>query len=190
MASKSLRQFVFDGMLLHEDFKRLREGGINVELSGEDAVVSRVSDTDFSPRILASASKMASVYTLLFALENSARELLADRLRERKGLDWWDAVPVKIRAKVEELRKKEKVNRYHTERSTDLLGYTFFGNLAQIIVANWGDFSDLFPDQAWVTSRFNDLELSRNIVMHNGILPEYEIDRVESIARDWLRQVG
>lgn len=133
---------------------------------------------------------MASVYALMFSLENSARELIADRLRERKGIDWWDAVPIKIRTKVEELRKKEKVNRYHTERSTDLLGYTFFGNLAQIIVANWTEFSDLFPDQAWVTSRFNDLELSRNIVMHNGILPAYEIDRVQSIARDWLRQVG
>lgn len=65
-----------------------------------------------------------------------------------------------------------------------------FGNLAQIIIANWDNFSDLFPDQHWISSRFNDLELSRNIIMHTGILPEIEIGRIRSITRDWIRQVG
>jgi len=62
--------------------------------------------------------------------------------------------------------------------------------LAQIIINNWQEFSDLFPDQAWITSRFNDLEMSRNIIMHTGILPDIEIERIESIVRDWIRQVG
>ena len=65
-----------------------------------------------------------------------------------------------------------------------------FGNLAQIIIANWDEFSDLFPDQAWITSRFNDLEMSRNIIMHTGVLPQLEVERIESIVRDWIRQVG
>ena len=190
MNTKSIRQFVFDGIMLDDEFRRLRQEGIEVGLGTEAALVERVSETDFSPRIISSAKKMASVYVLVFCLENSARELIADRLRDRKGVDWWQSVPIKIRTKVEDLRAKEKSNRYHTERSTDLLGYTFFANLAQIVIANWDDFSDLFPDQPWVTSRFNDLELSRNIIMHTGILPEFEIDRVESIARDWMRQVG
>jgi hypothetical protein len=64
-----------------------------------------------------------------------------------------------------------------------------FGNLSQIIIANWDEFSDLFPDQAWVTSRFNDLEMSRNIIMHTGTLPQLEVERIESIVRDWIRQV-
>lgn len=190
MLKKTVRQFVFDAILLQDDFKRLRSDGIDIDLANEATLVERAVDSDFSPRILASARRMGSVYVLIFALENSARELIADRLRERKGAEWWESVPGSIRKKVSELRSKEKMNRYHTERSTELLGYTFFGNLAQIIIANWDEFSDLFPDQAWVTSRFNDLEISRNIVMHTGILPEFEVDRVESIARDWLRQVG
>lgn len=190
MSTKSIRQFVFDGMLLADDFKRLRSLGIEVDTGQEAKLIERVSSTDFSPRIISAANRMASVYVLVFCLENSARELIADRLRDRKGVDWWQSVPAKIRTKVEDLRSKEKSNRYHTERSTDLLGYTFFGNLAQIIIANWDDFSDLFPDQSWISSRFNDLELSRNIIMHTGILPEFEIDRVESIARDWMRQAG
>jgi hypothetical protein len=62
--------------------------------------------------------------------------------------------------------------------------------LAQTIIANWDDFSDLFPDQAWINSRFNDLEMSRNIIMHTGTLPQIEVERIESIVRDWIRQVG
>jgi hypothetical protein len=88
------------------------------------------------------------------------------------------------------LKEKESLNRYHAERSTSNIGYTTFGNLCQIIIHNWLDFSDLFPDQHWINSRFNDLEMSRNIIMHTGILPQIEIDRIESIARDWIRQVG
>jgi hypothetical protein len=190
MHSKPLRQFVFDGLLLSDEFRRLREQGISVDGGAEDVIIDRVADTGFSPRIISSAKGMASVYILLFSIENSARELIAERLRERKGVSWWDSVPAKIRDKVQELKSKEQSNRYHTERSTEFLGYTFFGNLAQIIVANWDDFSDLFPNQAWITSRFNDLELSRNIIMHTGILPPFEVERVDSIARDWLRQAG
>jgi hypothetical protein len=134
---------------------------------------------------------MASIYVVFFCLENAVRELITDRLAERHKLNWWkDCVPAKIRTAVQALKEKEDHNRYHTQRSSALIGYTMFGNLAQIIISNWEDFSDLFPSQAWVTSRFHDLEMSRNIIMHTGVLPPGEIERIESIARDWLRQVG
>lgn len=54
-----------------------------------------------------------------------------------------------------------------------------FGNLAQTIIGNWDEFSALFPNQAWVTSRFNDLEVSHNIIMHTGTLRQIEVDRIE-----------
>ena len=39
------------------------------------------------------------------------------------------------------------------------------GNLGQIVIANWDDFSDIIPNQAWLMSRMDDLEMSRNIIM-------------------------
>lgn len=39
-------------------------------------------------------------------------------------------------------------------------------------------------------SRMDDLEMSRNIIMHTGGLPADEIDWIESIVRDLLRQIG
>ena len=185
-----LKQFVFSGLLLNDSFSRLETEGITVRSGKEEEQVQRIEETDYSPKIIYNGKKMASIYIVFFCLENSVRELITDRLAERYGVDWWDRLPKRIRDAVDKLKKKEEKNRYHTPRSVSNIGYTMFGNLAQIIIDKWEDFSDLFPGQAWITSRFNDLEMSRNIIMHTGVLPEIEIDRIESIARDWIRQVG
>lgn len=187
---KDMRQFVFNAFLLDDSFNQLADKGIDVGLKKEKNI-NRIIETDFSPRIIYEANKMSSVYTAFFCIENSVRELISERLSEIKGLNWWnECVPEKIKSEVEKLIEKEKKNKYHTPRSTIKIGYTMFGNLASIITHNWDSFSDLFPDQAWIASRFNDLEMSRNIIMHTGTLPELEVDRIQAIVRDWLRQVG
>lgn len=186
-----LKQFVFNGILVQDSLTHLESAGISVRGAAATPPVIKVDESEFSPRIVYDAGKMSSVFTAFFCLENAVRELITERLLERKGVEWWDrVVPTKIRTAVEKLKEKESKNRYHTQRSIAMIGYTMFGNLGQIIIANWDDFSDLFPDQAWVTSRFNDLEMSRNIIMHTGVLPQIEVERIESIVRDWIRQVG
>lgn len=186
-----LKQFVFNAMLAENSLHQLASIGISVRGSAATPPTINVEEAGFSPRITYDAAKMSSVFMAFFCLENSVRELITERLLARKGVDWWNtAVPQKIRIAVDKLRDKESDLRYHTPRSAALIGYTMFGNLAQIVIANWEEFSDLFPDQAWITSRFNDLEMSRNIIMHTGTLPQLEVERIESIVRDWIRQVG
>lgn len=187
----ALKKFIFDGILLEDTFERLESDGITVRNGMSEIHVERLVNSDFSPRIIHQANKMSSIYVVFFCLENSVRELITDRLAERHGVDWWEiCVPTKIRDSVAKLKDTEEKNRYHSQRSVSSIGYTMFGNLAQIIVNRWDDFSDLFPTQAWVNSRFTDLEMSRNIIMHTGVLPDSEIERIESICRDWIRQVG
>lgn len=187
----TLKKFVFDGILLEDTFERLEAEGITVRSGLGVIPVDRLVNTDFSPRVVYQANKMSSIYVVFFCLENSVRELITDRLAERHGVDWWQiCVPTKIKDSVAKLKDSEEKNRYHSQRSVSSIGYTMFGNLAQIIVHRWDDFSDLFPTQAWVNSRFTDLEMSRNIIMHTGVLPDSEIERIESICRDWIRQVG
>lgn len=188
---EDLKRFVFDAMLTENALDQLGAEGIAVRGSGATPPTVRIDDVGFSPRLVYEATKMSSVFAAFFCLENAVRDLITERLLARKGTEWWStAVPLKVRTAVERLKEKEKANRYHTTRSSAPIGYTMFGNLAQIITANWDDFSDLFPDQAWISSRFNDLEMSRNIIMHTGVLPALEVERIESIVRDWLRQVG
>lgn len=189
-AISELRRFVFGALLSQDSLRSLESEGIKVDVD-TSAPITRVTETDFSPRLIHDATNMASIYVVFFCLENAVRELITDRLAERHKLNWWQQrVPAKIQSAVKALKEKEDHNRYHTQRSSALIGYTMFGNLGQIIISNWDDFSDLFPSQAWVTSRFTDLEMSRNIIMHTGVLPPGEIERIESISRDWLRQVG
>jgi len=186
-----MKQFVFNAMLAENSLSQLSAQGISVRGSIATPPTINVAEAGFSPRVVYEATQMASVFMAFFCLENSVRELITERLLARVGTDWWGtSVPNKIKLAVEKLKDKESDARYHTPRSAALIGYTMFGNLGQIIIANWENFSDLFPDQAWVTSRFNDLEMSRNIIMHTGVLPQLEVDRIESIVRDWIRQVG
>ena len=32
--------------------------------------------------------------------------------------------------------------------------------------------------------------MCRNVIAHTGVLPKYEIERIESIARDFISQLG
>ena len=186
-----LKRFVFNAFLLDDSLERLEKEGISIRSGATVIPVERIEEADFSPRIIHDANKMSSIYVAFFCLENAVRELITDRLVERHGIDWWDTcVPVKIKTAVEKLKQKDEQNKYRSSRTTSEIGYTTFGNLGQIIINKWEDFSDLFPNQSWITSRFNDLEMSRNTIMHSGILPEIEIERIESIVRDWVRQVG
>ena len=182
---------IYRTALLENEFDLLEEDGISVR--GERATATAVQPNigDFSPRVQTRALQMQHVYVSFFCLENAVRELIAQRLAENHGANWWaDRVPGKVRDTVRKLKEKELKNKYHANRSASEIGYTMFGQLGQIIIACWDDFSDLFPDQAWVTSRFNDLEMSRNIIMHTDVLPQSEIERIDSLVRDWLRQVG
>jgi hypothetical protein len=186
-----IKQFIFNAILAESSLNQLESQGISVRGKSVSVPTIEVDQLGFSPRIMYDASKMASVFTAFFCLENSVRDLLTERLLVRKGTDWWNtAVPAKIKEAVQKLKEKESTNRYHSRRSDELIGYTMFGNLGQIIIANWEDFSDLFPNQAWISSRFNDLEMSRNVIMHTGTLPQIEVDRIESIVHDWTSQVG
>lgn len=187
----SIREFVFNGILTHDGLVRLSDSGIRTDLTPVQDIVERGAQAEFPSRLLNAAGRMASVFVLFFCIENSARELITQRLAERYGSSWWDQkVPQRIREVVEKLRASESVHRYHTARSSEMIGYTMFGQLEQIIVSNWDDFKDIFNQQSWISSRFSDLEKSRNIIMHTGVLAEYEIERVEMIVRDWVRQTG
>jgi hypothetical protein len=188
---KDIESGVLASLLLQDTFARLEDEGISVRSDSRVEPISDIKVEDFSPQIRFKALQMQHVYVGFFCLENAVRELILQRLSERHGSGWWEAkVPGKIKDNVAKLKHKEEANRYLSTRSTSNIGYTTFGNLAQVIIANWDDFADLFPDQAWITSRFNDLEMCRNIIMHTNVLPDVEIARIDSIIRDWLSQVG
>lgn len=130
-------------------------------------------------------------FLAFFCLENAARELINERMTQQHGTDWWvTCTSAALRQKVETRRSKEGENRWHTRRGAHEVNYTDFGDLAALIQQNWEDFSDLFPDQNWISGRLRELEQSRNIIAHNNVLDDREIERIRMYLADWLRQVG
>lgn len=187
-----IRQFIFNGLLLNDSLEALKkQQGISVFEAGDMNQISRVTETDFSPVVWNNAINMSSVYQAVFCIENTLRNFIVERMSERHGLNWWEEkVSNNIKKSVDKLKKEEEKNKFFSSRSDSEIGYTMLANLGQVIIDNWDDFNDIIPSQAWLKSRMDDLEMARNIVMHTGVLPQIEIDRITSIARDILRQIG
>lgn len=188
---RELKKFVFNAILAEDELYTFQKEGVSVKEGIIQTPVSRVVETDFSPIIWKQALEMSSVYSLIYCIENTLRNFVVDRLSERVGLDWWDkCVSKKIKDAAQKLKISEEKNKYHSSRGDSLIQYTMMDNIAQIIIGNWDEFSDIIPNQAWIVSRMDDLTMCRNVIAHTGILPQYEIERIESIARDFISQLG
>jgi len=137
--------------------------------------------------------KMSETYQLFYLLENSIRSFILTNLQsEYNSEDWWNkdtVVPGKIKKNVNDRMKKENENRWHAKRGEHYIYYTDLGDLKHIIRQNWPVFKKFFPDQYWIISRLQDLELSRNIIAHSNPLPQDEIRRIKLYFRDWTKQV-
>jgi len=186
-----IQNFVFRGLLLNESLGELRDTGIYSEIKETISNEESISLDDFSMNIRINAIKMSSIYTAFFCFENSVRELVSSRLKERYGNDWWNScAPQKVKTKVDTRKKKEATNRWHDPRGAEEIYYADFGDLSDIIINKWNDFEDFFPDQDWIRNRLSDLENSRNVIAHNSLLSERDIIRIKSHLGDWIRQVG
>lgn len=139
---------------------------------------------------IASAERMALVYTAIHAFENSVRHFVQTAMAEAFQEEWWDKVPTKVQNKVKTRMEEEAKFRWHGARGGSELEYCDFGDLSSIIVVNWAVFEDILSDIEWVKSVLSVLERSRNIVMHGGVLARQDIERIGINIRDWIRQAG
>jgi hypothetical protein len=187
-----IRTWLFNGLAAESRMNALEEDGLAVRAATHPGALQRVIPLDeFSASIRSSAMKALPAYLAFFCLENSARELVSDRLAENHGSSWWDTqVSNPIRDKVASRREQEGVKRWHIRRGEHEIYYTDFGDLRNIIQNNWPDFEDLFPDQNWVTSRLDEMESSRNVIAHSNVLDDRELSRIALYLQDWTRQVG
>lgn len=150
----------------------------------------RVRDPFLPKRMIEEAKDMAKVYPIVYLFENSVRNLIKIVLEKKYGQNWWDnKVPLAVRQEVEKRLVKEKENRWHGKRGAHKIFYTNIGDLNSIITTNWKDFEELFPSQAWIKSRIDEIELSRNVIAHNNPLSERDIKRLKIYFEDWINQI-
>lgn len=190
--SDELRAWLFKGLSVEHALNDLEQEGLQVRAPTDPQALQRVMPMeDFSPELRRDGMKALPSYLAFFMLENSARDLIVERLRDRHGSEWWEkAATSNIKRNVAQRREREGNNRWHMQRGASEIYYTDFGDLASLIENNWDDFADLFPNVDWVKTRFRELEASRNIVAHNNLLEDREIDRLKMNLSDWVRQIG
>ena len=75
-------------------------------------------------------------------------------------------------------------------RSDDVLTYTNFGELIDILNANWTDFSDTLRSQKAAQQILGQFNQIRNVIAHSVELSEDEILRFQLLIRDWFRISG
>ncbi len=187
-----IRNWMFKGLSVEEMLNRLEADGVAVRAESDPGAIQRVMPLeDFSPALRRSAMRALPAYLAFFCLENSVRQLVAERLKENHGSDWWESCSTSdLRKKVADRQAKEGKQRWHVRRGEEEIYYTDFGDLKILIRNNWPDFEDLLPDQHWITARLDELEASRNVIAHSNLLDDREMDRIKMYLDDWMRQVG
>lgn len=191
-SSGQIRDWLFRVLTAEDVLDGLEAGGISVRAGEDPRAVQRILPLEsFSVAIRESAMSALSAYLAFFCFENAVRELIAERLEENHGPNWWHSrVAAGIQEKVERRRNAEGQNRWHIARGAAQIYYTDFGDLKSLIQNNWADFEDLFPDQNWLTARFAELEASRNVIAHMNVLDDRETQRLRLYLQDWTKQVG
>ncbi len=121
-------------------------------------------------------NRMVQAYDLLFRLENKLRMLIESKLREYFGEnDWWARGATRTARDKQERRQQDPRRRWHLLKDTGPLNLVDFEDLHDIIV---NKNKDIFEQCISPLDRFSvnmkSLEIPRNIVAHNGVLPQDE----------------
>lgn len=189
-ANDDLKLFHLTAAMLHADLDRVEvDHGIDLgrdtaepQSHSEDAYYSQ-----FEAAIRAEAASMAAHYEVFYCLENSIRSLVSSQLSAAKGEEWWEeAAPDSVKDNVKKNIQRER-DAGVTPRSTDPIDYTTFGELHELINANWDCFGDMFNSRKGVTRVLGGLNLLRGPIAHCSALAEDEVVRLQLSLRDWYR---
>lgn len=157
--------------------------------SQDDDTRDEIYYPQFSERLRREAGQMSSNYAIFYCLENSIRDLIAQRLQEQFGDDWWEqSVPENVRKNANSNMRKEIASGF-TLRSSELIDFTNFGELGEIIKNNWNIFGDMFRDVRAVEKVLATLNTLRAPIAHCKALAEDEQLRLHLGLRDWFRQM-
>jgi hypothetical protein len=184
-----IKLFGMDHLMVERDLDRV-EKELKLELG---RVKSAHEDRDdfyypqFPEVVRREAAEMADHYELFYCLERSIRVLVIEKLEAAHGATWWDTAvpqPVKDNAKKNIQREAESGA---TVRSTREIDYTTFGELGDIVRANWQTFSDTFNNEKAFSKVMSALNMLRAPIAHCSALAPDEVVRLRLTLKDWFR---
>ncbi|APX15177.1 hypothetical protein BWR17_04470 [Phaeobacter inhibens] len=190
--AEAVKLFGLNNLVIETEIKHI-ESKYKVDLGHKEQELSPLQPSDYSEfptSLIEEAASMTRNYEVFYCLENYIRNLVLDRLREDHGDSWWkESVPQIIRENAEKNRNRE-IGTGVTPRSEELLDYTNFGELGEIIKQNWEIFGDMFTDKSAITRIFFDLNILRGPIAHCKPLASDEVLRLQLALKSFFRQMS
>lgn len=187
-----VRSFGMSGFLITDELRKIEEQ-YSIELG--HLPKPRASSVEYYPQfeqaVRTEAAEASEHYEVIYCLEQSIRKLISETLEDAAGADWWNSgkVPQEVQQEVNRRLKAEKESGM-TQRSTELIDYTTFGELSVIISANWDLFTTVLTDQRAMSRVMTSLNLLRNPVAHCTPMADDEVERLRLSVKDWFRLMG
>lgn len=189
-----LYSFAFRGQLAEEALDKAgRKKYSNEEAFFSEELAKKLHFDEIDSKYVEQSKTMLTVFATITAFENATREFVYSVLFEKYKTEWWSkGVQKSIRDRAESRKEQEAKVKWHVSRGDAMMSYLDFGDLTKIMLSgdNWPQFESYVDSQDWVRAIFDDIEKSRNVIMHSGVLDEYDIARVGLNIRDWLRQIN
>jgi hypothetical protein len=149
-----------------------------------------VTDPILKQSKLLEARDMASIYPLLYVLENSIRELIDLFMTSRYGTNWWNLKAGKLKDRVGERMSDEKKNSWHQKRGARPIDYLDFAQLPTLVRKIQEDIvPDIIPSIEWFTQFVDEVYKSRCVVCHMNPLDGTNIAAVKLRFTQWQKQV-
>ena len=188
---EAFRLFGLNNLAIEAEVQRI-ERKFKVDLGHQRSAKPQFDETyfpQFAERLRNEANQMANNYIIFYCLENSIRDLISQRLEEAYGEEWWSRGVPDVVHKNAEKNKKKELQSGVSLRSSDLIDFTTFGELGEIIKLNSDVFGDMFSDVQAVQKILATLNTLRAPIAHCKPLAEDEELRLYLGLRDWFRQM-
>jgi hypothetical protein len=142
--------------------------------------------------VMEKGQQMAEVYLYLYVVENYLRLFIEKALTEKYGSAYYSKVtiPKSILNGIVVRKEQEKKNLWIGVRGNSDLFYFDFKDLGVLIQNNWDIFKIYFPDQAWISSKIDEMGNCRNLVAHNSVIGEHERDVIRINFRSITKQLN
>ena len=197
MKDLDLYSFVFRGALAEESLDK--EGRLKYSPEAiyfSEDIAKKLFLHEIDEKYVQQSKSMITVFTAITAFENATREFVYAILLDAYKTEWWGkGIQPNIKDKAEKRKENESKIKWHISRGDAMMSFLEFGDLPKIMCSqeNWQYFEPYFSfsgSQEWIRSIFGDIEKSRNVIMHSGVLDDFDIARVGLNIRDWLHQIN
>lgn len=187
----ALKHFGMTNQLIEHDLDEI-ERKYTIDLSRGHRNIIEV-DQSYYPQIEQDirneAARMAPHYETFYSLEKTVRRLITDTLSAAEDPNWWTTssrIPPAIKQEAERVQRKE-IDSAVTPRSDEPIDFCTFGELGEIIKANWDIFAPIFSSVKAVEKVMANLNTLRGPIAHCSPLADDEIVRLQLTVRDWFR---